>query len=71
MIEAYLHPPIHKDGVPYTGRYAVTFNGETVVSGSRDPETDLARALLARVEREAREFAQDQGGLERATSQGS
>jgi hypothetical protein len=48
MIEAYLHPPIHKDGVPYTGRYAVTFNGETVVSGSRDPETDLARALLAR-----------------------
>jgi hypothetical protein len=26
----------------------VTFNGETVVNGSRDPETDLARALLAK-----------------------
>jgi hypothetical protein len=26
----------------------VTFHGETVVKGSRDPETDLARALLAR-----------------------
>jgi hypothetical protein len=31
-----------------TGRYDVTFNGETVVKGSRDPETDFARALLAK-----------------------
>jgi hypothetical protein len=48
MMEAYLHPPIHKEGVRYTGRYQVTFNGEIVVKGSRDPETDLARALLAK-----------------------
>ena len=26
----------------------MTFDGETVVKGSRDPETDLARALLAK-----------------------
>jgi hypothetical protein len=26
----------------------VTFDGEVVVKGSRDPETDLARALLAK-----------------------
>ena len=26
----------------------MTFDGETVVKGSRDPETELARALLAR-----------------------
>jgi hypothetical protein len=44
---AHLHPPIRKTGVRYTGRYSVTFDGETVVKGSRDPETDLARALLA------------------------
>lgn len=48
MIYARLHPPVHKEGVPYTGRYAVEFNGEVIVKGSRDPETDLARALLAR-----------------------
>jgi hypothetical protein len=45
---AHLHPPIHKEGVPYSGRYNVEFNGETVVNGGRDPETDLARALLAK-----------------------
>ena len=28
--------------------YNVTLNGEVIVSLSRDPETDLARALLAR-----------------------
>jgi hypothetical protein len=47
-MKAYLHPPIHKTGVPYSGRYDVTFEGETVVKGSKDPETDLARALLAK-----------------------
>ena len=45
---AYIQAPIRKTGVPYTGRYDVTFRGETVVKGSRDPETDLARALLSR-----------------------
>ena len=48
MIFAYLHPPIRKVGGRYTGRYVVNFDGETVVKGSRDPETDLARALLAK-----------------------
>jgi hypothetical protein len=46
-VKAHLHPPIRKTGVPYTGRYDVTFDGEIIVKGSRDPETDLARALLA------------------------
>ena len=45
---AHIHPPIRKTGVPYTGRYDVAFGGETLVEGSKDPETDLARALLAR-----------------------
>jgi hypothetical protein len=35
-------------GVPYAGSYSVTFDGETIVEGSRDPETDLARALPAK-----------------------
>ncbi|MGC2409375.1 MAG: hypothetical protein WA441_05125 [Methyloceanibacter sp.] len=48
MIEAHLHPPIHREGIRYTGRYSVTIGGETVVKGSRDPETDFARALLAK-----------------------
>jgi hypothetical protein len=48
VIFAYLRPPIRKAEVPYTGRYDVHFDGETVVKGSRDPETDLARALLAK-----------------------
>lgn len=45
---AYLHPPIRKTGVPYTGRYQVEFDGDLIVEDSRDPETDLARALLSR-----------------------
>jgi hypothetical protein len=48
MIEAYLHRPIHKAGVRYNGRYCVEFDGDLIVEDSRDPETDLARALLAR-----------------------
>jgi hypothetical protein len=48
MHVAYLHPPAHREGVPYTGRYDVTLDGEIIVKGSRDPEHDLARALLAR-----------------------
>ena len=28
--------------------YDVEFDGETIVAGARDPDTDLARALLAR-----------------------
>jgi len=34
--------------MPYSDRYNVTFAGEIVVERSRDPETDLARALVAR-----------------------
>jgi hypothetical protein len=30
------------------GKYTVHFDGETIVDRSRDPETDLARSLLAR-----------------------
>lgn len=47
-IIARLHPPMHKDGVRYTGLYKVEFEGDLIVQGSRNPETDLARALLAR-----------------------
>src|SRR5262245_49533461 len=32
----------------FSGRYAVSFRGEIIVESSRDPETALARALLAR-----------------------
>jgi hypothetical protein len=42
------HPPIRKTGIPYTGRYQVEVEGDLIVSDSRDPETDLARALLSR-----------------------
>ena len=45
---AYLHAPVHKEGVRYTGRYSVEFDGELIVQDSPDPEHDLARALLAR-----------------------
>jgi hypothetical protein len=45
---ARLHPPMHKQGVPYSGSYAVEFEGEMIVKGSRKPECDAARALLAR-----------------------
>jgi hypothetical protein len=41
-------PELGAGGMPYTDRYNVAFEGETIVEGSRDPETDLARALLAR-----------------------
>ena len=36
---------LHCDG---RDRYAVVFDGERIVTGSRDPEPDAARALLAR-----------------------
>jgi hypothetical protein len=45
---AELHPPIRRTGIPYTGRYAVSIDGEKIVANSRDPECDLARELLAR-----------------------
>jgi hypothetical protein len=47
MTKAYLHPkakPNHKHWYAYD----VTFDGERIVTHSRDPEHDLARALLAR-----------------------
>jgi hypothetical protein len=34
--------------MPYSDRYNVTFAGEIIVERSRDPEIDLARALLER-----------------------
>jgi hypothetical protein len=48
MLIARLHPPIHEEGVKYTGLYNVEFGGEIVVVGSRNPECDLARVLLAK-----------------------
>jgi hypothetical protein len=45
---AYLHTPIRKTAVPYTGHYQVEFEGVLIVRDSRDPETDLARALASR-----------------------
>ena len=45
---AELHSPVRQTGVRYTGKYAVSFRGEYIVTGSRGPECDLARALLAR-----------------------
>jgi hypothetical protein len=48
LLTAILHPPLNKPGVPYTDRYSVEFDGDLIVEGSRDPEHDLARALLAR-----------------------
>ena len=47
-ITARLHPPVHEVGIPYNGLYCVEFNGEFLVVGSRNPECDAARALLAR-----------------------
>jgi hypothetical protein len=41
-------PELGAAGMPYSDRYNVTFAGEIFVERSRDPETDLARALLAR-----------------------
>ena len=48
MLTARLHPPARKEGVCYSGVYCVEFDRELIVVGSRDPEHDLARALLAR-----------------------
>jgi hypothetical protein len=48
MLLARLHPPVHIEGVRYAGRYSVEFDGDLIVESSRDPERDLARALLAR-----------------------
>src|SRR6478736_1011109 len=45
---ARLQAPERKEGVRYTGLYCVEFDGELIVVDSRDPEHDLARALLAR-----------------------
>jgi hypothetical protein len=45
-LTAMLHP-VWKGG-PTGYRYDVTYNGELIVRLSRDPETDLARALLQR-----------------------
>ena len=44
MLRATLTPPAKRGGT----RYSVELDGEVVVSRSRDPEHDLARALLAR-----------------------
>jgi hypothetical protein len=41
-------PELDAAGMAYSDKYNVTFAGEIVVERSRDPETDLARALLAR-----------------------
>ena len=43
-----LAPASAEGGVRYNGRYCVEFDGELIVVGSRDPECDVARALLAR-----------------------
>jgi hypothetical protein len=41
--------PIWKPGLEkFTDRYNVVFVGQTIVERSRDPETDLARAMLER-----------------------
>ena len=48
MLIARLPPPVRKEGVRYSGLYCVEFDGKLIVVGSRDPEHDLARALLAR-----------------------
>jgi hypothetical protein len=41
MLKARLHPLAN-------GRYSVLFDGKLLVEGSRDPECDAARALLAK-----------------------
>src|SRR5262245_5710933 len=41
-------PELGARGMPYCDRYDVEFAGKIIVERSRDPETDLARALLAR-----------------------
>jgi hypothetical protein len=41
-------PELGAAGMPYSDRFNVTFAGEIIVERSRDPDTDLARALLER-----------------------
>ena len=41
-------PELGAAGMPYSDKYNVVFAGEIIVERSRDPETDLARALQAR-----------------------
>ena len=41
-------PQLGGAGMPYSDKYNVVFGGEIIVERSRDPETDLARALQAR-----------------------
>ena len=52
MITAHVFPiwtpELGAGGMPYSDNYNVAFAGEIIVERSRDPETDLARALLAR-----------------------
>ena len=48
MLIARLHPPERKEGVRYTGRYSVEFDGDLIVESSRDPEHDLARPTFPR-----------------------
>jgi hypothetical protein len=47
MLKAYLYPKA-KPTYRHWYAYDVEFDGEMLVSDSRDPEHDLARALLAR-----------------------
>ena len=47
MLKAYLHPK-KKPNDRHWYAYDVVFEGEIIVTDSRDPEHDLARALLAR-----------------------
>lgn len=47
MLKAYLHPK-KKPNDRHWYAYDLVFAGEKVVSDSRDPDHDLARALLAR-----------------------
>jgi hypothetical protein len=47
MLQAYLHPK-KKPNDRHWYAYDVVFDGEIIITNSRDPEHDLARALLAR-----------------------
>ena len=47
MLKAYLHPK-KKPNDRHWYAYDVVFDGEIIVTDSRDPEHDLARTLLAR-----------------------
>jgi hypothetical protein len=46
-VKAYLHPK-EKPTSKHWYAYDVVFEGETIITDSRDPDHDLARALLAR-----------------------